>query len=64
MANNNPNTKHLAELIHNTLKDMDFFDYASTEEEDIQSLENDLALLQKHGNGALLQVIEMLTDKL
>lgn len=51
-----------AEKIYNILMDMDYLDYTSTEEEDIQSLIEDLELLQKHGNGALMYALEMLTE--
>lgn len=51
-----------AEKIYNILMDMDYLDYADTREEDIQSLIDDLELLQMHGNGALMYVIEMLTE--
>ena len=52
----------IAEQIYNALQDMDYLDYAETAEEDFQCLVNDLKLLQKHGNGALLYAIEMLTE--
>lgn len=62
MANNNPNTLHLAEQIYNALQDMDYPDYAETAEKDFKCLVNDLKLLHEHGNGALLYAIEMLIE--
>ena len=56
-------TKNFAEKIYNALLDMDFLDYTTTEAEDIESLIDDLELLQKHGNGALMYALEMLIEE-
>ena len=54
--------KALADKIYNSLLDMDFMDYAETEETDLKNLEEDLELLQKQGNGTLLEAIKMLLE--
>lgn len=54
--------KKLASDIYNILQDLDFLDYAETAETDLQALQNDLELLQKSGNGALLTAIKLLLE--
>lgn len=54
--------KVLAEEIHNKLMDMDFADYAETQEEEQKALMEDLELLQEQGNGTLLNAIKMLVE--
>ena len=55
--------KQLANAIYNNLQDLDYLDYADTSEKDLQSLTNDLELLQKNGSGALLEIIKILLEK-
>jgi hypothetical protein len=54
--------KTLANGIYNTLLDMDYADYEETQTEDLKALTEDLELLQKQGNGTLLNVIKMLME--
>lgn len=54
--------KALANEIHNILLDMDYVDYEETQAEELQGLMEDLELLQKHGNGTLLNAIKMLLE--
>lgn len=54
--------KALAEEIYNKLMDMDFADYEETQEEEQRALMEDLELLQKQGNGTLLNAIKMLVE--
>lgn len=55
--------KALVNEIYNNLLDMDFMDYADTMEKDLEDLLQDLELLEKQGNGALLNAIKMLLEK-
>ena len=55
--------KSLVNEIYNNLLDMDFMDYADTTEKDLENLLQDLELLEKQGNGALLNVVKMLVEK-
>ena len=55
--------KKLANELHNTLKDLDYFDYVDTEQEDFNSLLKDLELLKKSSSGALLQAIQLLLER-
>jgi hypothetical protein len=55
--------KNLANEIFNTLQDLDFLDYAETNEKDLKDLTNDLELLKKSGNGALLNAIKNLIEQ-
>lgn len=52
----------LANEIFNTLFDMDFMDYAETNEVEAENLLNDLELLGELGNGTLLNAIKMLVE--
>lgn len=54
--------KTLANEVYNKLLDMDFADYEETQTEDLKALTEDLELLQKQGNGALLNAIKMLVE--
>ena len=54
--------KALADKLYNKLLDMDFADYTETQTEDLKALTEDLKLLQKQGNGALLNAIKMLVE--
>lgn len=54
--------KVLANEVYNKLLDMDFADYEETQTEDLKALTEDLELLQKQGNGALLNAIKMLVE--
>lgn len=54
--------KALAEEIYNKLMDMDFADYAETQEEEQKALMEDLELLKKQGNGTLLNALKMLVE--
>jgi hypothetical protein len=54
--------KALANELYNSLLDMDNADYNETQAEDLKALAEDLELLQKQGNGALLNVIKMLVE--
>lgn len=54
--------KVLANEIYNKLLDMDFADYEEMQTEETQNLLEDLELLEKHGNGTLLNVIKMLVE--
>lgn len=50
----------LAREIYHRAIDMDYLDYEDTRESDIQDIARDLELLEKLGNGALLNGIEMI----
>ena len=52
--------KALANELYNSLLDMDFMDYEEANEMDLENLTDDLELLYKMGNGALLNAIQML----
>ena len=52
----------LAQAIHDTLLDMDYMDYADTMTKDTENLLLDLELLEKQGNGTLLNAIKMLVE--
>ena len=54
--------KALANEIYNKLMDMDFADYAETQEEEQRALTEDLELLQEQGNGTLLNALKMLVE--
>lgn len=54
--------KALTNELYNNLLDMDLADYEETQAEDLKALAEDLELLQKHGNGVLLNVIKMLVE--
>lgn len=54
--------KALANEIYSKLVDMDYVDYEETQAEEQQSLLEDLELLEKHGNGTLLNAIKMLVE--
>ena len=54
--------KALANDLYNTLLDMDNADYNETQVEDLKGLLEDLELLEKQGNGTLLNVIKMLVE--
>lgn len=54
--------KALANDLYNTLLDMDYADYDETQTEDLKNLLEDLELLEKHGNGTLLNAIKMLVE--
>lgn len=55
-------TKMLASKIYDVLLDMDFEEYADNQDEGLQKLTNDLQLLEKSGNGALLNAIKMMME--
>ena len=54
----------LVNKIFDSLLDMDFMDYAEHIEKDLKDLMDDLILLEKQGNGTLLNAIQMMIDKL
>lgn len=54
----------LANYIYDSLLDMDFMDYEDLKEKDLKSLMEDLVLLEKHGNGALLNALQTIVEKL
>ena len=54
----------LANKIFDSLVDMDFMDYAEHLEKDLKDLMNDLILLEKHGNGALLSALQMIVENM
>ena len=54
--------KTLVNDIYNALLDMDFMDYAETNEMGTENLLNDLELLNELGNGTLLNAIKMLVE--
>lgn len=53
----------LANTIYNQLSDMDYIDYKESMEKDLNNLLQDLELLEKQGNGSLLNAIKMLVDE-
>lgn len=55
--------KALANELYNILSDMDNADYMEEQEMDMENLLNDLELLNKQGNGALLNAIQMLIEE-
>ena len=55
--------ENLVNAITEKLTDMDFMDYADTMEDDVGNLLKDLQLLEKQGNGTLLQAIKMLVEE-
>lgn len=55
--------KTLVNDLYTALQDMDYMDYMDTLEADLKALEADLELLQKQGNGALLNAIQMLLNE-
>lgn len=55
--------KTLVNDLYTALQDMDYMDYADTLEDDLKALEDDLELLQKQGNGALLNALKMLLNE-
>ena len=50
--------------IFDNLLDMDFMDYEETKTEDLKALMDDLILLEKQGNGALLNALQMIMEKM
>ena len=52
--------KKLAMEIMENLIDMDFMDYEETIENDMENLVKDLEILEKYGNGSLVNAIKML----
>lgn len=52
----------LAYELYNNLLDMDYLDYAETQEKDFDNLLQDLKLLESKGNGSLLNAIKMLME--
>ena len=54
----------LVNKIFDNLIDMDFMDYAEHFEKDLKDLMDDLVLLEKQGNGALLNALQMLVEKM
>lgn len=55
--------KALADAIYNQLLDMDYMDYSESMERDFNDLLHDLGLLEKQGNGSLLNAIKMLVNE-
>lgn len=53
----------LVNKIFDKLLDMDFMDYEELKEKDLKALMDDLLLLEKQGNGALLNALQMLMEK-
>lgn len=53
----------LVNKIFDSLLDMDFMDYEGLQDKDLKALMEDLILLEKQGNGALLNAIQMLVEK-
>lgn len=54
--------KVLANEIYEKVLDMDFMDYEENREENLNLLMEDLELLEKQGNGTLLEAIKMLVE--
>lgn len=54
----------LVNEIFDKLLDMDFMDYEELKEKDLKALMNDLLLLEKQGNGALLNALKILMEKM
>ena len=54
----------LVNKIFDSIIDMDFMDYAEHLEKDLKDLMDDLVLLEKQGNGALLNALQMMVEKL
>lgn len=52
--------KKLAMEIMEEFVDMDFMDYEDTIEDDMENLVNDLEILEKYGNGSLVNAIKQL----
>lgn len=52
----------LANDLYTVIVDMDFMDYEENLQEDLENLLSDLELLEKQGNGALLNLIKMLLE--
>ena len=52
--------KKLAMEIMEEFIDMDFMDYEDTIENDMENLVNDLEILEKYGNGSLVNAIKQL----
>ena len=55
--------KALANELYNILFDMDNADYTEEQEQDLENLLSDLELLNKQGNGTLLNVIQMMMEE-
>ena len=56
--------EYLVNKIFDNLIDMDFMDYAEHIEKDLKDLMDDLVLLEKQGNGALLNAIQMMLENM
>lgn len=54
--------KALANEIFDIMLDMDFADYADNQNVELENLLSDLELLNKQGNGTLLNAIKMLLE--
>lgn len=54
--------KALANEIFDIMLDMDFSDYADNQNVELKNLLSDLELLNKQGNGTLLNAIKMLLE--
>lgn len=54
--------KELVNAIYENLLDLDFMDYADATEKDLNNLLQDLELLEKQGNGSLLNAIKTLVE--
>lgn len=55
--------ENLVNAITEKLSDMDFMDYVDTMDDDMENLLKDLQLLEKQGNGTLLNAIKMLVEE-
>ena len=55
--------ENLVSAIVEKLSDMDFMDYAELREKEMENLLQDLQLLEKQGNGSLLNAIKMLVEE-
>lgn len=56
--------ENLVNKIFDSLVDMDFMDYEELKDNDLKALMDDLILLEKQGNGALLNALRMLVEEM
>ena len=53
----------IVKALYDNMKDLDFMDYADELEKDIDNLLQDLELLEKQGNGSLLNAIKTIVEE-